>query len=248
MNSSFLAFPSYDGKVDARASKGAFFAGRHPIYVSCQGDSLLAKNFNTLYATALEMKLVNPDMKWFAMLHADIEPEEFWLDKLIAEAELHDADMLSVVVPIKDDRGVTSTAFAKSGDRFNMHTRLTMNQVNHASFPQTFDLRQAADALERLPIHLRMKNVPREALLVNTGCFCLNLDKPWSDQLWFTINDKIEKVDGHYVVLNEPEDWFFSRLLASHGARVMATKHVRLTHHGITPYKNWETWGQPKDL
>ena len=53
------------------------------------------------------------------MLHADVEPEEGWLDKAIEEMEARDLDLLGVVVPIKDLQGLTSIALENhsgSGD------------------------------------------------------------------------------------------------------------------------------------
>ena len=50
------------------------------------------------------------------MLHDDVVPEAFWLDKLIAELELHSADVMSAVVPVKSGNGLTSTAVGDADD------------------------------------------------------------------------------------------------------------------------------------
>ena len=76
-------------------------------------SSLLAFNMNYLWCWALNEAHTGGGCDYFAMQHADIEPENWWLDKLIAEMEAKDLDVLGVVSPIKSIHGRTSMAMAR---------------------------------------------------------------------------------------------------------------------------------------
>ncbi len=99
----FLCSPTHNGLIDNRMAKA--FLGEaseeHHILNVVQQSSLLANARNNLmvYGALNVMKTYN--LTWFAMLHSDIVPEPFWLDKLIKIAEENGADLLSVVVPHK---------------------------------------------------------------------------------------------------------------------------------------------------
>src|SRR5438034_6910050 len=95
----------------------------HRVAEATETNSLLAGNCNVHWCEALNLREQN-ELKWFAMLHSDVIPEAFWLDKLIAEAEKHQADMMSAVVPIKTDQGLTSTAICRPGGPFGRFQRL----------------------------------------------------------------------------------------------------------------------------
>jgi len=243
-----LTCPLYDGRLDAGTARSLWLSASqvHRVSVLPLGNSLLAANCNALWCHGLNNR-VAANLNWFAMLHADIEPEHWWLDKLIAAAEEHDADLMSAVVPIKDLRGLTSTAIAQPGSRFRQFCRLTMAQIRHELFPATFGIQEAADALERLPAPFRVTNVPREALLVNTGCFVCRLDQPWCERVWFAMHDGIEHVGGRWDVLQQSEDWVFSRKVAAEGGKVMATSTIALVHIGSGQYLSTQDWGQARD-
>jgi len=244
----FLGCPLSDGRIDVGAARSIFSTATqvHNLMVVPHVTSLLCANFNALWCHALNAR-ESSHLKWFAMLHSDIEPEYWWLDKLIAEADKHGADLLSAVVPVKNVKGLTSTAIARPGSRFTPFCRLTMQQVRHQQFPDTFDIHGAAEALERLPGDLRIEHVPREALLVNTGCFVCRIDQPWSENVWFTIHDGIERIDGKWTAVAQSEDWTFSRLVAGQGARVMATRTIALAHKGGGQFLSHQTWGEAND-
>lgn len=243
----FLACPTYDNTIVAGASQ-AVWAGctkLHQVYVSMQGQSLLAKNFNEMWCDALNQR-ESRDLKYFAMLHADIQPEAYWLDKLIAELDANDADVMSAIVPIKDNRGVTSTAIAYPGDPYRVFTRLTVRQMRHPSFPATFDIAGAVEGLAALPPELRVE-APRTNLLINTGCWVARFDRPWNEKIHFEIRDKIAKENGKFFAKNLPEDWNFSSQLVMQNAKVMATRNIKLIHYGIAAYGNTADWGDEKD-
>jgi len=235
----FLALPSYDGwRCDGNAEAAHKTATRkHQVFPVPKGGSLITGSCNYLLATALNAR-EQYGFTWFAMLHADIAPEPFFIDKMIDEAEAHGADLLSVVIPLKSTDCLTSTNIG-SGRRFMQFGRLTMRQVHYHSFPRTFDIHMAADALESLPPPLGVANVPRVALLANTGCMIVRLDQPWSDRLLFRQLDAMFQLDdGTYQARDLSEDFYFSWRAARLGARVMCTTTVQATHLGQYQFPN----------
>ncbi len=101
----YLALPGYAGQ-HASITAVQLASRDLTIRLGEQQASLLALNFNTLWCRALNLRRKRR-VDYFAMLHADIEPEEGWLDALVGELEAHSADVFSAVVPIKEDRGLT---------------------------------------------------------------------------------------------------------------------------------------------
>jgi hypothetical protein len=183
---------------------------------------------------------------WFAMLHSDVAPEAGWIDKLIEEAERQNADILSVVIPLKEESGLTSTAISHPTEACRTFCRLTMSQVRHAEFPRTFDLEMACKALESLPGPVRIEKVPRTQLLCNTGCVVCRLDRPWCDPriVCFDDTNTIGRSPNHqWWALTKSEDWMFTSRAAANGAKVMATTAVKVVHHGAAAYANDRIWG-----
>ena len=243
----FLGCPTHNGLIDHRMARSFYITGsqERPIQFMTHQTSLLAGGCNDLWCKALNSR-ESHNLKWFAMLHADIVPESWWIDKLIAIADKHEADLLSVVVPIKDARGITSTAIGTT-DNFQRYARLTQRQVLHESFPETFDVSMACAALQELPAELSIWPPGPSKLLVNTGCMVCRLDQPWSGEAYFTINDRVQRVFNQYIAQQEPEDWFFSRMVAELGGKVMATKAVKVEHLGTTAYRSDSIWGSDVD-
>lgn len=252
-DNAFLGTITHNGGLDYRMAKAFFVTATRTrqVMFKIQQTSLLAGGCNNLWCDALNNRSY-AQLKWFAMLHADVVPEDFWLDSLIGIAETNDADVVSAVVPIKDSQGVTSTAIG-TRDPFRRYCRLTMQQVNHPKMPRTFSI----DTLKSLAndpdfsalapaFSPDFNDTPY--LLVNTGCFVCRLDRPWSTQVFFTIRDRIEQaLGGAYVAAQEPEDWFFSRAVAAAGGRVLATSQVKVEHVGSVGYKSNTVWGNPID-
>src|SRR5215471_7821754 len=89
----FIACPQHDRQVDFRTAKAIWRTAsqRHSCDICPQKSSLLATNCNILWCTALNYRATKP-LQWFAMLHSDVVPEDWWVDILIAEAERHGAD------------------------------------------------------------------------------------------------------------------------------------------------------------
>jgi protein-L-isoaspartate O-methyltransferase len=227
----FLAAPTYDGTLTVGAALGMFRASAGGIDVAFfpWGSSLLAMTFNVCWAGALNRAHRGLPTDLFAMQHADIEPEEFWLDKLVAEMDARDLDVLGVVAPIKSPAGLTSVAMGrKDGDPWRVHGRLTMREVWN-DLPETF----TSDDL----------GYP---LLINTGLWVCRFAEDWARQVRFTINDRIcfDPKKDLYFVQSESEDWYFSRLLHEMGKRVGCTRKVKLGHRGHATYSNAHAWGE----
>jgi hypothetical protein len=240
----FVCCPTHNAQMHMLAAKAVLLdASTRPLIPAIGNSSLLAYGFNTFLCDALNNR-GKYNLKWFAMLHADIAPEKFWLDKLITLAEQHNADLLSAVIPFKDASGLTSTALSNPESDFGALMRLTLHQVHGGKLPKTFDLGDVVSNLTTINTEL----IENFYLLVNTGCMIVRIDQPWSEKLFFTINDTIEKnIDGTYTALVEPEDWFLSKLVAQHGGRVMATSEVIATHLGGGTYPNHAAYGHQHD-
>lgn len=224
--------PGY-GSLTAGAARGFYRASRNPnnVYLQYQEGSLLAQNFNRLWCTGLNQRHRGEPLDYWAMQHADIEPEDFWLDKLIDELEDHQLDVLGVVAPIKDTRGRTSIALARpDGDNWRAHCRLTLDEVYR--LPETF-----TSAAVGYP------------LLINTGLWVCRFDLDWAKLVHFEINDRIafdpERDEYHPQV--EPEDWYFSRVCHQLGLKIGVTRKVRLAHRGDVQFANTEPWGDAYD-
>lgn len=241
---------THNDQLHSRMAK-AFFTHdtqKFNSYKTVQPGSLLANGYNQLWTRALNnRKALN--LKYLAILHADIVPEDFWVDKLVDLAQKHDADVMSAIVPIKEATGVTSTAIS-SDDSFRRLTRLTQAQINSRYWPSTFDINtlRAAHQMNLLRDDVKI-SIPDDArLLVNTGCVVIRCDREWSSEAYFTIKDRIVTTLGGALQAEvEPEDWFFSRLVAELGGRVMATSEVKTEHIGSIPYISNKVWGDLVD-
>jgi hypothetical protein len=249
MSKVLIAVPAYGQGVTWGAARAVWrFATReHRFDVAQSSTSLITMNCNTLWCAALNMR-ASHELEWFAMLHTDVEPMEWWIDTLIAEAVNHGADLMSTVIPLKNFTGSTSTGIANAGSAFGQFCRLTLSQIRHPSFPDTFGIEEAVEALARLPEPLRVVGAPSEQLLVNTGCFVCRITRPWAEKVWFEQTDGIELRNGMWSPLSQPEDWNFARRVSANGGKVMATRLVKVIHRGEAEFRSDQVWGQPRDL
>lgn len=244
--------PSYDGRMDAGCSRSLHQTGskKHDVLPLPNWSSLLTQNCNGLWCRGLNLRRYG--FTWWAMLHADITPEEYYLDKLHDIAEHHQADFVSAMVPIKNDKGVSSTALAHPSNPWLPGVRLSMAQLHHPSFPKTFDVGGAVHALKKLPEGLRV-DYPQTYLLANTGCCICRLDRKWATRVWFENHDRIEPLGDpndlktDWYAQAQSEDWWFSQRIAALGGKVMVTQEVVTRHRGYKDYRSDETWGRPID-
>lgn len=229
-----VGVPTYNGQVDARQALYLFAARRDNLItdVRTRSLSLLAYCFNSLWCEALNDKTYD----YFLLLHADIVPTApiGWLSKLIQEATNARADLLSAVVPIKNQDGLTSTALQT--EQHAIPRRLTLHEV--MQLPATF---AAADVAKQFGY----PDDTAQQLLVNTGCMLMDLRRnrdKW-EQMYFRITDRIEKRNGKFVPLVDPEDWDFSRQAHAQGLKVAVTRAVTLLHNGSADYSSAGVWG-----
>ncbi len=183
-------------------------------------SSLLTFGFNMLWTRALNSR-AKRGITHFAMLHDDVCPDgNKWLDTLMAELVENDADMVSAVVPLKDERGLTSTAIET--DHEWLPKKLSMTEV--FDLPETFT---------------------HPGLLCNTGMWLCKLTEPWAEKVCFRQYDRIIEVDGQFAPQTMSEDWDFSRQLRGFGCKIMATRKVKLSHER-NEFHNRSVWGSWK--
>jgi hypothetical protein len=212
-NRVFLATPTYDGMLHSGCHAGIINASRqHDVQSMVVASSFLTHGFNLLWCHAIAS-----GAKYWAMLHADIGPENYWLETMLEQLEASGADILSAVVPIKSREGVLSTALSEIG--CEAHYRL-----------------RAAD-LEQLPVTFDGEDLRRVTgqsgiLCVNTGCWVCRLTDPWVKQISFRTHTAI-RWDGDVATCEQiPEDWDFSHQCHTLGLKVMATRAIKTTHWG----------------
>lgn len=205
--------------------------------------SLLACGFNKLWAAALQ----NRKYTHFAMLHSDVAPDAGWLDVLMEEMNRlrfsgQACDLISVVSPIKDDRGLTSCGIGNPAEIWwSPKRRFTMTEI--AKLPETFDAAAAG--------------YPGEPLLVNTACWLADIRNPkWmeaDEQGWlkfcFSISDgiRVHEHTSDLTVCVMPEDWYASVTAHHMGLKFWNTRKVHLIHKGGRDYDNQAVWGQEVD-
>lgn len=209
----YLAIPSRDGRLDCRhLTVFVHTACAYPgIAFDSQALSLLVLNFNTLYANALNAR--EQGFTHFVLLHDDIVPMQTdWLQRMLAEMETHQLDVLSAVVVIKGT------------DRISCGT-----YDGKESFGMTF---------KDFGADRTWVNNDDPILLVNSGCLVVDIRKPWVDDFCFTSADHIVKdADGKYRAIAESEDYRMSVWLAKRGIRYGATSKVPVYHIGRCDYQ-----------
>jgi len=226
-----LVMPHRNLECHLGAAAGLHFASNNKLrqVVSNFGTSILTYCFNHLLADAMNAREID-GVTHFAMLHNDVVPCRGWLDILMAEMQAGDYDAVSAVVPLKNNKGLTSTGIETIGNPWTVR-RLTMAEVY--DLPETF-------AATDIPFR-----EPMAPLLMNTGCWLMKLDEPWTNGLHFRQQDRIAwcTAEKKYAPQSISEDWDFSRQLASRGCRLAVTRKVSL-HHDRPEFHNRGVWGE----
>jgi hypothetical protein len=228
----FLGLPHRDD-FSVGTLYGVMRAGtKARVIVRDCSSSILTYCFNQLWAMALNARL-EAGLTHFAMMHSDVGPQDGWMDIMLDELEMSGADLISAVIPLKDARGLTSTAFRHPDT--GAFRRLTMTEAVHVTSP--FDAAGAGMA--------------GHTLLVNTGLWVMRLDRPWVEELYFRQGDGIMRAeDGRFAPVSMPEDWMFSLDVHRLGGKVVATRSVGVDHKGDTIFSNdvaWGTWVHDKE-
>lgn len=205
-------------------------ASEREVSISVKGSSILPFTFNDLWCEALNGRK-SPGFERFVMLHNDIVPNhEEWIDQLLDLMTEYGADVMSVVSPIKDEAGLTSTGVDTHPWR---PRRLTMNEVLN----------------ELPPVFGNAELQPYGGnLLFNTGLMAVRLDTTWAEEVTFGFGNAIAKLpNGVYLPLVEPEDWRFSRWCHKRDLACFATSKISLGHIGLKMYPNNVAWGHQHD-
>lgn len=218
MDNVIVGIPTYDGQVHSGIIGAMRSASKYKqVFLGTSKLSILTHSFNSLWAGALNLR--KQGASHFCMLHADIAPEDFWLDKMLEIFHAKKASVLSAVMPIKSSSGFTSTAIET--DNPWRPKRYTMTEIDAMPEP-TFT---------------------HEKLLINTGLMLVDITQPWVEKICFKFTDYIELKDGKYYAYNVPEDWNFSKDARALGASLWATRSVKAMHHGNAAYPNYGVWG-----
>lgn len=220
----YLALPTYDERsMTAQMFPILTSSNDGVVTIMSFGFSILTYTFNWLWADALNARRTR-GITHFAMLHSDIIPQGGWLKVMLEEMITHDADIMSAVVPIKDSTGLTSTGLSLHPNKPSLIRRLTMAEIMEK--PETFT---------------------DDFLVINSGLMVIDMRKPWVEKIHFHIKNAIDKMpDGAFVARVESEDWNFSRRARDLGAKVFATRKIKLQHAGTQKYPNDQVWGTAK--
>lgn len=224
-----IGCPSYNAHAHSQVNERLNQASKlHKVRVYPESGSILPEVFNKLWCAALNgyrRSLID----YFVMLHADVVPEPGWVDKLVELQQAHDADILSVVLPVKDNTGRTSTALG-GDDPWDIRRILTLKECH--SLPKVFSA-----------IDCRHLVTAPSQLLVNTGCFIADLSKSWTTKHHFTLeSDIVDDGKEFRVRASRSEDWNMSRFVNSAGGRVFATTAIFCLHYGGVYFGN-DNWG-----
>ena len=219
----FLAIPTYLDRIEnSNLILAVLNATEHhaiaPVTSSTSANCL---GFNILWLKALSLR--SAGFTHFCMLHSDVVPEHFFVDKMLSVMARTGADVLSAVIPIKDQKGLTSTALDEPvGD---------------------WDPRWRKRRLTLREIHELEPTFTHDRLLLNTGLMLVDITKPWVDSIHFHFDDAIIEHRGERVAVASPEDWNFSMDARALGAKLYATREVRVMHAGQAMYSNGFAWG-----
>jgi hypothetical protein len=221
----FVAVPHYGGGVVAEALPGLSFPSmKHRVHLRTNSVSLLAFNFNSLWCQALNDRRKNQTTH-FAMHHSDIGAPPGWVDTLLEEMDRVGADVLSAIVPMKDGKGLTSTAWYNP--QASSVRRITLKEAHR--LPVTFDA---------------AANPEYGELLINTGLWICQFKEQWVERVCFTIADRIVQADdGTFQPRVFSEDWHFSHWCNLEGLRVFATRILPVAHYGAASFRNDSPWG-----
>lgn len=234
MKKLLIAMPTYDGHVDFLVQAAVYreTSGHADRMVGAQQSSLLANCCNQLYCIALNDR---DTYGRFMMWHSDVRTKASGLiTGLIQEKQRLKADVISVLLPIKDEKGLTSSGLMYGKGNKRRRRRLTIKEAE--KLPETFHRSHLCE----------LWDASRDSVfLVNTGLILWDLNNYWAEKLYFNICDKIVKQpDGKYLAAVQPEDWNLSQQFYDLGLSVWCTRKFEAWHKGVGLYTNQGSWGR----
>ena len=238
----YIAAPCYNG-MTMHTSKALLQCGqsKHDVVIQQQDYSILCYNFNAMWCDMLNRRRKREDISHFCMIHSDIcilDSENGginWLDTFVNLLEESKSDVLSVISPLKDERGVTSTGVFDE-ERQAVVKRFTIRELE--SMPTTFEL---DDVTNQYKMYYHK-------LVVNTGLMLVKVED-WCEKVFFHDRHYILKVTDKETGVVEfipqviSEDWMFSVDVQKLGKVVKATKGLKIEHMGKCGYRNYGAWG-----
>lgn len=231
----------YCGQIEPEAMEARLCCdeGRDDLQVDRPriSSSALVHNFNLGVATCKNGGVGDRKRPYdyFAMIHSDMAAEPGWLGVLIDEMDKHDLDMIHAVAPLKDARGMSSTAMAYSMEPYGRKRKLSIREA--FSLPETFTL---ADVKEKI-------DPDAQVFLPNPGCMVMRVGKWFYDWPGFETWSKVDKHEGQYRSHFVSEDYVFGYYAAEHNLKLGATTRVRTHHFGRCDYSTVTAWGMETD-
>lgn len=239
-----IAQPRYSSQTNCDSMMAAMIGASEREDIEADfhtyGSSALTMTFNVLWTRALN-SMKKGQYTHFAMLHNDIVPQTRWLDILMGVMESRRDDLVSVAMPIKDSRGVTSCGLGVPNDIYDIR-RFTVREL-FSKLPETFGQAET----EGYGI-----NPEKWPLVFNTGLWLADLRNiKWYEvnadgtaKFFFRTTETVRlEENSELKPYFEPEDWNFSRSCAREGIRYSVTRAVKAKHCGEADYRNDAPWG-----
>lgn len=226
MSKIFLALPHSGSLIGGVLTGCCNSSAKHKVLTAECPFGCLTHNFNVLWTLALNNR--EDGITHFAMLHSDIAPQPFFIDTLMDEMEATDAEVMSAVIAIKDNRGLTSTGLGTLGE-WGVK-RFALKELD--KMPETFSLAFT-------------EHDPGQYLAINVGLWVCDIRRPWVDEFpGFRVQNRIYRnPEGVYCAQFRPEDWDFAEWLHTHDVRTFVTRKVGANHRGVMDYGNQSPWG-----
>lgn len=225
----YLALPA-----GHKVSKGLLWSvmnasRKHKVIPRMLGGMFPCLGFNRLWCEALNHsrwgKLENWGHIYMAMCHDDIRAEDGWIDTSIDEMDRVGAEVLSTVVALKSEHGLTSTGLMGPDGATR---RFTMTEI--MGMPETFSIKETCR--------------PNMILAINTGLWVARWTQPWVSHFpGFACEDAIRCNAGLYTPHCFSEDWRWSRWLAKQMVSVHVTRKIKTFHQGEIDFENDNAWG-----
>lgn len=193
-------------------------------------SSLLCFGFNKGVAVAK-----NRGSDFYALLHADVEPQPGWLAALLDDMDRHDLDVTHAPCAIKSVDGLTSTAIVESDSLDAPRRRLTIREIRR--LPDVFTVDDVRETLAP----------DAKILLPNTGCIVMRCGEWFEEWQGFHMRDRVVRQGGEWDAKVVPEDWMFGFDAYRMGLRVGCSRHVLTNHHGPMKFATSGDWGKETD-